>query len=150
MAQDIYSREVSYGGAFSADGAIVQFAGFGAGFLMQSLEWTYQQSIARLYELGSADIYLVAGRTQGNVKMTRVLGPVTIMPAFYQQYGNVCNAGQNILSFTMETGCGGATASAQTIDIRHAVITAIAGSVTAEQMVINETLAMMFLFMLIV
>jgi hypothetical protein len=147
MATDIFSREVNYGGAFSADGASVQFAGYGAGFLIQSLRWTYQQQITRLYEVGSPDIYLVAGRTQGSVAMQRVLGPLAIATAFYQQYGNVCGAGQNNLSFTMETGCGGAAAGTQTIDIRHAVISQIGGAVSAQDMVIHETLAMMFLFM---
>lgn len=149
MATDIYSREVNYGGSFSADGAQVQFAGFGAGFLVQSLRWTYQQQIARLYEVGSPDIYLVAGRTQGSVTMERVLGPLALASAFYEQYGNVCYAGQNNLSFSMETGCGGAAATTQIIDIRHAVISQLGGSVTAQDMVIHETMAMMFLFMLI-
>jgi len=149
MAQDIYSREISYGGAFSSDGASVQFAGFSAGFLMQSLQWNYQQHISRLYELGSANIYLVAGRTQGTVNMTRVLGPVSIATEFYEQYGNVCNAAENNLSFSMETGCGGAQSAEQTIDIRHVIIQGIAGAATAERMVLHETLAMIFLFMLI-
>jgi len=147
MALDIFSRDVNYGGSFSADGASVQFAGFGAGFLIQSLQWTYQQNVTRLYEVGSPDIYLVAGRTQGNVSMKRVLGPTSIATAFYQQYGNVCGAGQNSLSFTMETGCGGQQAGTQTIDIRHVVITQLGGAVSAQDMVIHETLAMMFLFM---
>jgi len=147
MATDIFSREVSYGGSFSSDGASVQFAGYGAGFLIQSLNWTYQQNITRLYEVGSPDIYLVAGRTQGSVTMQRVMGPLAIATAFYEQYGNVCGAGQNNLSFTMTTGCGGAEAATQTIDIRHAVITQLAGAVSAQDMVIHETMAMMFLFM---
>jgi len=147
MAQDIFAREVSYGGSFSADGARVQFAGYGAGFRMQSLNWNYSQKVTRLYELGSADYYLVAGRTQGSVTMRRVLGPTNIATAFYETYGNVCAAGDNSLSFSMTTGCGGDASGTQTIDIRHVVITQIGGAVTAQDMVIHESLAMLFLWM---
>lgn len=147
MSQDVFSREVTFGGAFSADGARVTFADFGAGLLVQSLNYQYQQSISRLYEVGSPDIYLVAGRTQGQVSMQRVVGPKRILPEFYQQYGDVCNAGNNNVKFSASTGCGGAVSTRQTIDIRHAIVTALGGAVNANDMIINESLTMMFLYL---
>jgi hypothetical protein len=147
MAQDVFSREVTFGGAFSADGARVTFADFGAGLLVQNLNYQYQQSISRLYEVGSPDIYLVAGRTQGTVTMNRVTGPKRILPEFYQQYGDVCNAGGNNVKFSASTGCGGAVTTRQVIDIRHAIISALGGSVNANDMIINEIITMMFLYM---
>ena len=147
---DVFSRDVSYGGAFSADGAKMTFAGFAAGLLIQQVQWQYQQNISRLYEVGSADVYLVAGRTQGQVSLSRVLGPMAIMPTFYTQYGNVCNAAGNLLSFSGQAGCGGvASGTPMTIGINHVVIQQLGGSVQSADMVINETLAMMFLFMTI-
>jgi hypothetical protein len=153
MAQDVFSRQISFGGAFSADGARITFAEFGAGLLVQSLNYSYQQSISRLYEVGSPDIYLVAGRTQGQVAMQRVIGPKRIIPEFYQQYGSVCNAGENNLKFSAVTGCssGGEFAGGkQQINIKHAVISSLGGAVNSNDMVINESLSMMFLFMQIV
>jgi len=150
MARDVYSRQVTFGGAFSADGARITFAGFGAGLLVQTLSYQYQQAISRLYEVGSADIYLVAGRTQGQVSMARVLGPKKILPAFYRKFGDVCLAGENNMKFSARTGCagGGNDAGAlQQINIKHIVITSMGGSVNANDMIINEQLSMMFLFM---
>jgi hypothetical protein len=147
MSQDVFSREVTFGGAFSADGARVTFADFGAGLLVQNLNYQYQQSISRLYEVGSPDIYLVAGRTQGTVSMQRVVGPKRILPEFYQQYGDVCNAGNNNVKFSASTGCGGAVSTRQTIDIKHAIVTALGGTVNANDMIINENLTMMFLYL---
>jgi hypothetical protein len=148
MATDVFSRDVSYGGAFSADGAAVTFTNFGAGLLVQNISYVYQQAITRLYEVGSSDIYLVAGRTQGQVTLARVLGPSVLMPAFYTQYGNVCNAAGNSLTFTAQMGCGSqGGGQVQTVGINHAVISQLGGSVSAQDMVINETLAMMFLYM---
>ena len=147
MSQDVFSREVTFGGAFSADGARITFADLGAGLLVQNLNYQYQQSISRLYEVGSPDIYLVAGRTQGTVTMNRVVGPKRILPEFYQQYGNVCNAGNNNIKFSAATGCGGAVSTRQVIDIRHAIVTALGGAVNANDMIINESLTMMFLYL---
>jgi hypothetical protein len=148
MATDIFSRNVTYGGAFSADGAAVTFAGFNAGLLVQQIQWAYQQAITRLYEVGSASVYLVAGRTQGTVKFNRVLGPVAILPDFYIQYGNVCNAAGNNITFAATTGCGDSGGGGtQTIGMYHVIITSIQGGVSAQDMIITEALDMMFLYM---
>ena len=150
MATDVFSREVSYGGAFSADGTAVTFANFGAGLLAQHIKYSYQQQITRLYEVGSAAVYLVAGRTQGRVEMSRVLGPTAILPAFYAQFGNVCLASGNNLSFKATTGCGSASSgTVQTIGIFYSVIDRISGSVASKDMVINESLSLLFLLMTI-
>lgn len=147
MSQDVFSREVTYGGAFSADAARITFADFGAGLLVQNLNYQYQQAVSRIYEVGSSDIYLVAGRTQGTVAMNRVVGPKKILPEFYTQYGDVCNAGNNNVKFAASTGCGGAISTRQVIDIRHAIITALGGAVNSNDMIINESLTMMFLYL---
>jgi len=148
MATDVFSRDVSYGGSFSADGAAVTFANFGPGMLVQNINYVYQQSITRLYEVGSPLIYLVAGRTQGQVTLARVMGPVALTNGFYQQFGNVCWAAGNSLSFQARMACGTrGGGQLYTIGLNHCVISQLGGSVSAQDMVINETLAMMFLFM---
>ena len=150
MATDVFSREVAYGGAFSADGASVSFTDFGEGMLVQSISYVYQQAISRIYEVGSAKVFLVAGRTQGRVTLARVLGPTALLPAFYIQYGDVCNAADNSMLFTAAMGCGaGAGGETQSINIRHVVIAQLGGSISAQDMIINESLQLMFLYMTI-
>lgn len=146
MSQDVFSREVSYGGSFSADSTRITFSDFGAGMLTQQLSWQYQQNITRLYEVGSADIYLVSGRTQGQVTMQRVIGPKKLLPAFYKKFGDVCNARSNHMKFSGNVGCGSSTSgSKQTIDIKNVVIQQVGGSVQAESNLIQESLGLMFL-----
>ncbi len=149
MPTDVFSRDVSYGGAFSSDGTAVTFTGFGAGLLAQHIKYTYQQKISRIYEVGSRNIYLVAGRTQGNASMTRVMGPSAIMPSFYTTYGNVCNAGSNSMTFAATTGCGGAAAGSMLIELDHVVIRALSGAVRANEMIIMESMELLFLYMTI-
>lgn len=148
MATDIFSRTVSYGGAFSADGATLTFSQFGAGLLAQSIQWQYQQNVTRLYEVASSAIYLVAGRTQGQAGVQRVMGPTALAESFYTTYGDVCNADTNTLTFVTQTGCSGSsTDDTVTITLNGVVIVSYGGAVSAQDMVVNETLALLFLWL---
>ena len=148
MATDIFSRTVNYGGAFSADGVTVTFGPFGAGMLVQNISYSYQQAITRLYEVGSPDLYLVAGRTQGQNQLSRVLGPSAILPTFYAQYGDVCNAAGNSIAFSAVMACGaGGTGTPITITMNHCVINQLGVSVSAQDMIVNESLSMIYLYL---
>lgn len=150
MPQDVFSRQVNFGGSFSADGAKITFGAFNAGLLVQQIQWQYQQNISRIYEVGSPDIYLIAGRTQGQVTVSRVLGPRTLALNFYTQFGDVCKAAKNHLQFTAQTGCGGGGGGGrQRINLKHCVIQQLGSSVAAQDMIINETIMMIFLWMVI-
>jgi hypothetical protein len=151
MGQDVFSREVNLGGTFSADGARITFGdAFSVGMLVQNISYQYQQNISRLYEVGSSDIYLVAGRTQGQASVQRIIGPRRLAVSFYQQFGDVCRVGSNLLRFSARTGCSGGdndAGTAQRVNLRHCVISNVGGSVAANDMIINESLAFMYLFL---
>jgi hypothetical protein len=148
---DIFSRSTDkFGGSFSADQATVVFpaliaqGGADAGLLMQNLQTTYSQQITRVYEVGSPTIYYVGGRTAGQSQVARVVGPRRIAQAFYSTYGDVCNARTNSLHFAFETGCGGLEGSRAAYTTHFVVLTTVSLGVSAEQMMINESLAFMF------
>ncbi len=107
MPADLFGRsEVKLGGAMSADATRVTFANLsGTGLLLQNLDITYQQEITRLYALDKAEVYFVAGRTSGNMKIGQVIGPTAVQTAFYTTYGNVCASNGN-LTLTAAAGCG--------------------------------------------
>jgi len=148
MATDIFSREVALGGVFSADGAVLSFDQLEAGLLAQSVTWQYQQNITRLYEISSSDVYLVAGRTQGQASVARVMGPTALAEAFYETYGDVCNADTNTLTFSAQTDCSGDTGGdTVTITMNHVVIQSYGGGVQAQDMVVNEQLGLLFLYL---
>lgn len=147
---DIFNRNTDqFGGSFSADQASVTFpalagGGADAGLLMQNMQVNYTQQITRLYELSSPAIYYVGGRTAGQASVGRVIGPRKIAAAFYQTYGDVCNAASNTLHFAMVTGCGAASGSRAAYTAHFVVIQSVGLSVGAQDMLINEQLAMMF------
>lgn len=147
MATDVFSRTIDYGGSFSADGVRLAFDEFN-GLIVQSLNVNYQQQISRIYDIGT-NVYLVGGRTQGTLGLAQLVGPKKLQPAFYQKFGDVCQAGQNNMDFKFESGCNqaGDIGSTDTMRVNHAVIASLAGSVNANDVMFNEQLSFMFLFL---
>jgi len=155
MAGDVFSRAGNeFGGAVAADAAKVVFAapdldGAGVGMLVQQLSLNYQQQITRVYEIGSDKTFYIAGRTQGQVSMARIMGPRPIQLGFYTKFGNVCNAAQNNIDFVAGAGCasesgGSFQNSSYAFTIKHAVIVNLGITINAQDMVINEAVALMF------
>ena len=71
---DVFSRQVEHGGSFSSDQARLTFGtDFGLGMLVQSVDFNYNQKLMRVYEVGSSQSYLIAGRTGGTGSLSRVL-----------------------------------------------------------------------------
>lgn len=161
---DIYGRAGNdFQGAFAADAARINFAGAtpgdGAGFLgvglvTQQVQLQYSQAISRIYEVGTNFTYLVMGRTQGQISLSRVLGPRPVQLAFYTKFGNGCNAAGNNLNFEADTGCPqgdqanpgaqGGLVGTYKFGVHNCVITQLSIAVGAQDMVINESLTMMF------
>ena len=163
---DVFAREGNdFQGSFASDGAKVIFASggtnasgefLGVGMLTQQLSVQYSQAVTRLYEIGTNFTFLVAGRTQGQVTLARVLGPRAVQMSFYTKYGNVCNADTNNVNFETETGCEkgtpgaaapvipGGLAEGHKFGVHNAVITSLGITVNAQDMMINEQITMMF------
>lgn len=148
---DIFNRTSDkFGGSFSADQARVTFPsltggqGAEAGLLMQNLQATYTQQVTRLFEISSPTIYYVGGRTSGQAAVNRVVGPRKLASAFYSTYGDICNAASNTLNFSMTTGCGAAAGSRASYTAHFVVVVSVGISVGAADMLINESLQMMF------
>ena len=147
---DIFNRTTDqFGGSFPADQARVTFpaltgGGSDSGLVMQNLTMQYQQQLTRLYEIGSPAVYYVGGRTDGNASVQRVIGPRAISAAFYSTYGDVCNARTNTLHFSATQGCGDAQGARAAYTAHFVVATAVGLNVGARDLLINETLNMMF------
>lgn len=160
---DIFSRSTdAFGGSFSADDGTITFPGIldggngsrvGAdvGLLIQRMSMGYQQQVTRLYEVGRSAIYYVGGRTSGDIGIDRVVGPRTIQQAFYATYGNICNARTNALQFELTSGCrtglsfgDGPQRGRVAYSAGYCVIMAIGVNVAAADMLINESLRIMF------
>lgn len=143
---DIFNRNVStLGGVFSSDSAKLTLKG-NLGVLVQQLQFTYAQTVTRLYEVGGENIYYVGGRTQGQLNINRVIGPKGSVCALYATYGDICAAKSNVITLSLiEPDCsieGGAGKSTYTM--KNCVITQVGIAVAAQDMIVNENTSMMF------
>jgi hypothetical protein len=145
---DIYNRQVSdLKGVFTSDQAVLAFSGAGDRFntLVQQVQMSYAQTITRLYEVGGKNIYYVGGRTQGQMNVNRVIGPVGTVCAFYEKFGDVCQAVGNILTINLGGDAAAGCSSAEgAYTMKHIVITQVGIAVAAQDMIINENTTMMF------
>jgi len=149
MARDIYNRNVELGSPMAADAIRILLAEIGdSDFLMQSVNFRYQQTVTRLWELGSVKVFMFAGRTEGDIQAKRIIGPKNVSLQFIEKYGDVCNMEKNHMTLKLETGC---TSIGQfgsgTLTASGVVINSVSYAIQAQDKIINEELAMMFVLM---
>lgn len=143
---DVFSPQSGqfFNGSFRADTATVTIGGLdGCGLLLQQLNFVYRQQITRLYELGSNGIYYVAGRAQGQLSVSEIVGPTAIALGFIRQFGDVCQAQNNNLDIGATAGCD-KQATAFRYKIQGCVITSISAGIQARDVIINQQLQMEF------
>jgi len=144
MARDVFNREVDLGTPLAADATRLLVSGLvEEDMLAQNVRIEYRQNINRLWEVGSSKQFFIAGRTEGTVQVGRIIAGKGVSGEFVQQYGDVCNMPGNQITLLFEQGCttrqtlGKVTASG-------VVVQSVAYAVSAQEMVINEDIGMMF------
>jgi len=144
MARDIFNREVDLGQPIAADAARLLIPGLtDPGLLAQKVDISYEQAITRLYEVGSAKTYFVAGRPSGQISIARVLGGKGPSAEFLDKYGDVCKVSlSNRILLDFSAGC---TSSQKVNHISAAgcVINSLAYSMATPDLIINEQVNMM-------
>ena len=148
--RDIFNRQVELGAPMSADAIRVLLSpsalgeGLSGDLLMQSITFKYEQAITRLWELGSHKTFMFAGRTEGGINAKRVIGPSNAALGFIQKYGDVCLMANNNLTLQMEPGCGAQQYGTSTLTATGCVINSVTYTVQAQDKIIYEDLAIMF------
>lgn len=167
---EIFGRvPLDFGGGFAADAANIFFGTFspdiagnltapastGTGLLVQNIGIQYQQPINRIFEIGGAYAYYVAGRPQGNMTLGRIVGPRPISVAFYIVFGDVCLGPVTTMFFGAAQGCtarpvlGVGTPNQFMFAINGSLLQSIGLSVAAQDMIVNEQLQFMFISLLV-
>ena len=144
MARDIYNRVVDLGAPLAADATrlVLPYIG-GEDMLVQSMNITYTQTVNQVWEVGSSFTYFIAGRTQGQMQIARIIGSKGIGTEFIAKFADVCQMRSNHLTLQFFAGCEEGQARGS-LKVEGAVITSIAYAVQAQDMIVNETFSMMF------
>lgn len=169
MARDVFQRtNDTFGGSFAADGATVTFPEFGllnannsadvnspgTGLLVQNLSSQYNQMITKIYEVGSPNIYYIGGRTQGNLGLSRILGPRPIQLGFYEKFSDVCDAATNQMNISLLSRCPTQDVADQNQNFnrgettiynhKFCVIMGLSMAINSQDSIINEQSQVMF------
>lgn len=145
----VFSAPQTFNGGFRADNLTLQLEGVDVdGMVIQNVQFSFTQQITMLYEIGASgsnNIYYVGGRAQGNATIARIIGPANAQAAFLREYGDLCRP--KFLRFDAGSGCpdGEPPINGSLVyDLESCVLTTVAVSVNANDIVINEQLQFLF------
>lgn len=142
--RDIYGRIVELGQPLAADAMRLIFPDIGeTDVLVQNVNIQYQQNVNRLWEVGSAKTFFIAGRTTGTGTISRVIGGQGFSTDFYKTYGDVCGIRGNSVTMRVSAGCT-ATGEMGAMTLVGVVVTSIGYAIQAADMIINENLSLLF------
>jgi uncharacterized membrane protein len=151
MATNIFeTKEQKIGGAFTAENCTLDLGGVEKA-IVQRVQFSIERPINMIYEISSstdenANVYYVGGRRRGQATFERVVGGSGTFTAFVNNYGPLCKESVEDIVLTAKGGCNIAGGSKGiTYTLKTPRITAISGSVSAQDIVITESVTMVFL-----
>lgn len=139
---DIYGRTVNYGGSYAVDQTVLQFsAGVPNELVAQQFNADYQQRVNRFYDLTSNKVFFIGGRTEGNMGMSRLIGPGKSTIAFYRNYGDLCQMSGKELSFSLNGQLCNQNGGGESVGyvVGNPLIVRIGVSTTTEQMIATDS-----------
>lgn len=143
----IFAAPQTHFGSFRADKLQMAIDGVSiSGKIVQNVQFSFTQQLSILYEINgvgatSSYVYYVGGRAQGNASIARIIGPAAGQLAFVTGFGDVCSPKD--ITFNANAGCQASGGLRYTL--KKAVLTTVADSVSANDVVINEQLQLQFL-----
>lgn len=139
MAQDFfgYTRDVNANGQIATS----EWATLSIGSrmsLVQSANWSYQQTVNPKYEAGSAALYWVQGQPSGTIRFSRAVGKGGFLSAF-SDLRNSCGSLLNLsIGLDGEGGCVKAGFGGSAIQFSGGVAQSVEGSFQAGLLDVTE------------
>lgn len=160
------NTDQTIGGAFTAENCVMEMTGNNGqaiqGAIVQRVQFTIERPINLIYEIpttaggagqgggvaANQKVYYVGGRRRGQATFERIVGGSGTFKAFVDGYGPLCQSSADNITLTAKGGCR-IGAAQQGTGIKYTLktprITALGGSVSAQDIVIVENVQMVFL-----
>jgi len=139
------------GGAFTAEHLSLDI-GIADGAIVQKVQFQIERSINLIYEIPkdpkTAKVYYVGGRARGQATFERVVGGSATFTTFITNYGNLCEPSTDIV-LKAKGGCSPGSGAASSVGVMYTLIApkiqSLGASVSAQDVIILESVTMMFL-----
>lgn len=121
------------------------------GAIVQQAQWSIERTVNMLYEVGTQNVYYVGDRRRGTAQFNRVVGGARDFKAIVSAYGDLCNANTNTLGLV--AGAQGAAvgacnaAGSVTYNLLGVTLQNLGASVTANDIIVTESMSFMFVDM---
>jgi hypothetical protein len=147
MPSVFQGKSQALNGVIRAEDVTLDFpgaAGGADGALVQQAQLTCERTVNMIYEIGSPKVYYVGDRRRGTAQFSRVVGGSATFKNMIQQFGDICKASQNDINMKVgATSCGG-TKGEMNYKLLSATLNSLGASVTAQDIVVTESMGFMF------
>lgn len=150
MANIFETNDQTIGGAFTAENCSLDIGVDKA--IVQRVQFSIERPINFVYEIarapGPQNVYYIGGRRRGQATFERIVGGSGTFKTFVDNYGPLCGAAGANIVLTAKGGCnigGAGGGTGVTYTLKTPRITALGASVSAQDIVITESVTMMFL-----
>jgi hypothetical protein len=140
------------GGAFTAENCTLTGKGITDGAVVQRVNFSIERPINFVYEIGTGavqNVYYIGGRRRGQATFERIVGGSNTFTDFVTNYGPLCDAPGEDITLTAKGQCklgaGGGPTSGVEYTLITPKLTTVGASVSAQDIVIMESVALVFL-----
>lgn len=142
-----FGNKQTHVGSFRAEDLTLTLGGDKA-VLVQQVQFTCTRGVNMLYEIGSNNVYYVGNRRQGQCNMSRVVGGNAAMRQLITKFGDLCapdtlelKAQQRGVGVLLPSKCSQAQRTYRLLD---ATLTSLGASISAQDIVLTESLSFIF------
>jgi hypothetical protein len=135
----VFGQEQELKGVVTAEDVTLTVAGETAA-VAQQLQFTLNRTVNLLYEIGTTDVYYVGNRRQGQGQLNRVVAGAGGFGTIVSTLGDMCEPNEISLQGSACKGNGNTTYL-----LKSVTLTSLGASVTAQDIIITETLGFIFI-----
>lgn len=138
----------SINGVIKAEDVTLHINGdLATGAIVQQAQWSLERTVSMLYEIGTQNVYYVGDRRRGQAQFQRVVGGSKDFKAIVTEYGDLCTAKTNTL--TLKAGSTQCASSGGEVEyvLLGVTLNSLGASVTANDIVVTESMGFMFVDM---
>lgn len=119
-------------------------AGGADGALVQQAQLTCERTVNMIYEIGSSKVYYVGDRRRGTAQFSRIVGGAASFKAMIVQFGDICKAPNNHINMEVGSNACAGTRGTMNYKMMSATLNSLGASVTAQDIVVTESMGFMF------